>query len=162
MTMPNTIKTLAVAAVGGLAIFAWQHWHAGHGEPDGHAGHAGHADHAGHGQTAGLSLDDGRKWATDAGLRQGMARIQALVEAPAPDPAAQAAAIRDEVAALVANCHLEPKADAVLHALIGELLAGAEAMARPETATAGLARVRAALARYPLYFDHPGWRTGAP
>jgi predicted kinase len=160
MTMPNTIKTLAAAAiVGGLAVFAWQHWHAGHGEPGGHADHAGHA---GHGQAAGLSLDDGRKWATDAGLRQGMTRIRALAEAPAPDPAAQAAAIRDEVAALVANCRLEPRADAVLHALIGELLAGAEAMARPETASAGLDRVRAALARYPDYFDHPGWRSAAP
>jgi hypothetical protein len=151
----NTVLILAIAAIGaGLALFAWRHWHA---EP---TGHGLHADHAGH---AGLSLDDGRKWATDESLRRGMARIQALVAAPAPgNPGQTADAIRQEVAAMVANCRLEPKADAVLHALIGDLLAGADDLARPETAARGLAQVRETLAQYARYFDHPGWLAPAP
>ncbi len=144
-------RSLILVAVLGTVLAVYAGWHL-------HGGPAGHADHAGH---AALSLDDGRKWATDAELRQGMTRIQALVAAPG-DPGRTAEAIHGEVAALVANCRLEPRADTVLHALIGELLAGAEAMARPETAAAGLAGVRAALARYPVYFDHPGWRPDTP
>jgi hypothetical protein len=41
--------------------------------------------------------------------------------------------------------------------LIAELLAGADALAKPESSAQGLDRIRQALAKYPHYFDHPDW-----
>lgn len=118
-----------------------------------------------------LRLDHGRKWATDAPLRQGMTRIRALVApqldaahagrmAPA-DYAALAKKIDGEVAGIVADCKLPPDADGVLHVVLGELMAGTGTMAgstagaRPQD---GLVQVVAAVNTYGRYFAHPGWK----
>ncbi|HEX6362995.1 MAG TPA: hypothetical protein VFZ93_08565 [Albitalea sp.] len=117
-----------------------------------------------------LGLDQGRKWATDAPLRSGMERIRALVQpqlagarAGKPTPAQYAALAREvetEVGGIVANCRLEPKADAMLHLVIADIGAGTDAMAgkapalRPEQ---GLVKVAAALSDYARHFDHPGF-----
>ncbi|MEO7008636.1 MAG: hypothetical protein ABI156_05750 [Caldimonas sp.] len=119
-----------------------------------------------------LSLDHGRKWATDAPLRDGMNRIRTLVEpqlgtahagklSPA-QYAALAGQVETEVGGIVANCKLEPKADAVLHIVIGEIGAGTDAMAgktaqqRPQQ---GLVQIAKALNDYAGYFDHPGFKS---
>ena len=117
-----------------------------------------------------LSLDQGRKWATDDALRTGMTKIRTLV-APQLEAAhagklspAQyavlAARVETEVGGIVANCKLEPKANAVLHILIGEIGAGADAMA-DKTAQAhqaqGLVRVAKAVNDYASHFNHPGF-----
>ena len=118
-----------------------------------------------------LGLDHGRKWATDEALRGGMARIRELVEpqlAGAHDgklSAAQygalAGQVETEVAGIVANCKLEPKADAMLHLVIGDIGAGTDAMAgktpkrKPQQ---GLAQVAAAVNNYGRYFEHPGFK----
>jgi hypothetical protein len=116
-----------------------------------------------------LSLDHGRKWATDEALRGGMGRIRSIVEPQlaaahagklsAAQYAALAGQVEAEVGGIVANCKLEPKADAVLHVVIGEIGAGTDAMAgktakqRPQQ---GLVQVARAVNDYAGYFDHPG------
>lgn len=185
--MNKTLRAgLLLLGLGGLAAAGVWWLHHGAGEANGpahshapaHAGHepAGgppHADAHEHGAgAAGLTLDDaGRKWATDEALRTGMQAIRAQVIA-LPEPAAPeqrrqlAAGIRDQVNYLISHCKLEPRADAVLHVLIGQLLAGADALeaAGPETGT-GAGAVHAlhrALDDYARYFDHPGWPAAAP
>lgn len=117
-----------------------------------------------------LSLDHGRKWATDAPLRKGMDRIRALVEpqlaaahtelSPA-QYAALASQVEAEVGGIVANCKLEPNADEMLHIVIGEIGAGTDAMAgkagqqRPER---GLVQVARAVNAYAAHFNHPGFK----
>ncbi len=118
-----------------------------------------------------LALNQGRKWGTDEALRAGMERIRKLVE-PKIDAAhrgkltpaqyaALAGQIETEVGGIVANCKLEPKADAMLHLVIGELGAGTDALAgkkpkqRPEQ---GLVQVATAVNHYGKYFDHPSFK----
>lgn len=119
--------------------------------------------------TATLRLDNGRKWGTDAPLRAGMTHIKELVAAQLPAAhagrmsaaqyAALAGKVEVEVGHIVANCKLEPQADAMLHLLIAEIGAGTDAMkgrtpgVRPEQ---GLARVAAAYNDYGRFFQHPG------
>lgn len=117
-----------------------------------------------------MSLNQGRKWATDAPLRDGMSRIRTLVEpqlaaahAGKLSPAQYAVLARQvetQVVGIVAKCKLEPKADAVLHIVIGEIGAGTDAMAgktaqsRPAQ---GLVQVSEAINDYAGHFDHPGF-----
>ncbi|MFO7603400.1 MAG: hypothetical protein R6X06_06255 [Gammaproteobacteria bacterium] len=129
--------------------------------------HDGAHDHHHDSHAATLSLDHGHKWQTDAPLRQGM---QSIRDAALPAVAAfhadrlsqaeatrLAAHIRAQVDYLVANCKLEPRADASLHALIGELLQGADVLAREPLSMQGLPRIIQTLRVYPDYFEHPGW-----
>jgi hypothetical protein len=112
----------------------------------------------GHGTgEARLVLDHGRKWQTDAPLRKGMENIRAVL-ATRQKPEALAELVSAEVAYIVQNCKLPEDADAQLHLLIAELLAGADAM-KGERAGEGVERVVKALNEYGRYFDHPGWRT---
>jgi uncharacterized protein with PIN domain len=118
-----------------------------------------------------LTLNQGHKWATDAPLRAGMGRIRGLVE---PQLAAAhagrltpaqyrelATRIETEVGGIVANCKLEPKADAMLHLVIADIGAGTDAMAGKD-ATArpalGLVEVARAVNQYGSHFDHPGFK----
>jgi hypothetical protein len=118
-----------------------------------------------------LTLNQGRKWTTDKPLRDGMDRIRGLV---APQLAAAhtgklestqyqtlAKQLEAEVGSIVANCKLEPKADAMLHLVIADLLQGTEAMSgknvklRPAQ---GLTKVASAVNQYGAHFDHPGFK----
>ena len=123
------------------------------------------------GATAQLQLDHGKRWATDAPLRRGMSEIRnqvtsapRAVHAGKAKPAeykALAARIEKEAARVVAECKLEPRADAQLHLVIADLLAGVEAMKdAPDGAKGreGLLRVATALNAYGRHFDHPGWK----
>ena len=118
-----------------------------------------------------LSLNQGHKWATDEPLRAGMGRIRGLVE-----PQLQAAhagkltpaqyrelatQVETEVGGIVANCKLEPKADAVLHLVIADIAAGTDAMSGkdPKSRPAfGLVQVAQAVNQYGSHFDHPGFK----
>jgi len=117
-----------------------------------------------------LTLDHGRKWATDEALRSGMGRIRTIVEpqlaaahAGKLSPtqyAALAAQVETEVGGIVANCKLEPKADAVLHVVIGEIGAGTDAMAGKSTQRLplqGLVQVATAVNGYASHFKHAGF-----
>lgn len=135
------------------------------------AGAAPHDGHEGHSSASTqLRLDHGRKWATDAPLRDGMTRIRALV-APQlaaahagrladKDYAALAAKLDVEVTGIVTNCKLPPQADAVLHVILSELATGSTAMAgrTPGADRArGLVQVATAVNHYGRYFDHRGF-----
>ena len=118
-----------------------------------------------------LALDHGKKWPTDAPLRDGMAKIRALVE-PKIDAAhagritpAQykeiASGVETQVASIVANCKLAPEADAMLHLVIADLVHGADVMAGKEPKAQplqGFGVTVAALNNYGRYFDHPGFK----
>ncbi|MBK8284456.1 MAG: hypothetical protein IPK97_05995 [Ahniella sp.] len=69
---------------------------------------------------------DGKRWSTDASLREGMARIQqATSKATTADPKT-VLALADEIGAsvqfMIKHCKLEPEADATLHPLLARLL----------------------------------------
>ena len=119
---------------------------------------------------AALTLDHGRKWTTDAPLRQRMGEIRALL-APrlgaihrgtltAADYRALGVAVEQKVAAIVAECKLPPEADAMLHLVVADLVAGADTMQgkAPGTAAEGAHRVATAANAYGRHFDHPGWK----
>lgn len=129
--------------------------------------HASHASHASHESASALVLNDGKKWETDQALRTGMLRIRALIEpmrsntSPQSLDPVQAKAVsngvQEQVSYLINNCKLAPKADAVLHVLIADMLKGAGELQSNATSGSGLSLVRQALQQYPQYFDHPAW-----
>jgi hypothetical protein len=117
-----------------------------------------------------LQLNQGKKWATDEPLRKGMSEIRALILAndeaihkgklTREGYAALGAKVEAQVAYMVANCKLDPQADANLHLVLAEVIAGADAMKGAEKKSApraGAGKVVAALNAYGRYFDHPGW-----
>lgn len=128
-------------------------------------------DHGHAAAPAKLALDHGKKWSTDAPLRDGMAKIRALVE-PKIDAAhagritpAQykeiASGVETEVASIVANCKLPPEADAMLHLVIADLVHGADVMAGKEPKAKplqGFGVTVTALNNYGRTFDHPGFK----
>jgi hypothetical protein len=130
--------------------------------------HAAHATHAA--APAKLTLDQGKRWATDAPLRAGMVRIRALVapkvgaihggKLTAAEYQALGVAVEKEVADIVAQCKLPPEADAMLHLIVAELLAGADAMQGKGSGSpaSGAHKVVVAANDYGRYFDHPGWK----
>jgi hypothetical protein len=135
--MKSTIKHAALAAALTLAF----------GAPAFAAGDT--HSHEPAGGEAKLVLDHGKKWQTDAPLRQGMENIRSAV-AKGVQNDALAKTVETEVAGIVQNCKLEPEADAQLHIVIGELLAATEAK--------DIARVKQTLNAYGEHFDHAGWK----
>ena len=118
-----------------------------------------------------LSLNQGSKWGTDEPLRAGMGRIRGLVEpriatahAGKLRPAEYrelAGRVENEVATIVANCKLEPEADAMLHLVIADIGAGTDAMAGKDAKARpalGLVKVAQAVNQYGSHFDHPGFK----
>ena len=112
-----------------------------------------------------------RRWATDAPLRAGMRRIRQAVQAldhyqhghmDATQAANTATLIDAAVADMIATCKLKPDADAALHGLLVQFLAGAKAVRESQQAPVKeIAKMRAALARYPQLFDDAEWgKTG--
>ena len=124
-----------------------------------------------HEPPAALTLNHGQKWATDEPLRQAMGDLrqavaQALPEAHAGSlPEAGYDALgkqaNRELAHIVENCKLEPQADAALHVILADVVAGADIAGGREAGqprAAGVVLLAEALNRYGAYFDHPGWQ----
>jgi hypothetical protein len=78
-----------------------------------------------------------------------------------PDHAARfARQVKAEADGILASSKITGDAREKLQALLDEIVAGIDAVAKPEAGTdpmAGLVRADEALARYPQHFDHPGW-----
>lgn len=120
-------------------------------------------DH-GHGEgTQTLQLDEGTRWATDAPLRKAMGAINDHMRQSLPAihqnrlAEAQYVQLAQEVDAQVAymveNCKLSAEADAQLHLILAQLLAGAENMAgAPAARRDGAISVLGALGDYAEYF----------
>lgn len=132
-----------------------------------------------HGASSGapsvLAFKQGRKWPTDASLRQGMSGIRDAMEEPMPaiyagkaDSAQfeiRARRVNEQIAFMVQNCKLDKETDAMLHLVLAEIIAGAEAMEgknKELDRRGGAAKVMHALENYDRYFDHPGWRPLKP
>ena len=152
-----TLSTAALLSVGAGTALAKDH---------SHSHDAGH-DTKGPAQ---LTLNNGKKWATDANLRQGMTRIRDALAAELPAIHAGKATRKqyqvlsqkanDQITFMVKNCKLDENADAMLHLLLADIIAGADAMAGQDSSEArkGAEKIAHALENYPTYFDHPGWR----
>jgi len=127
-------------------------------------------DHQHEAASAKLQLDNGRKWASDAPLRQAMAAMRAdlagklhaihkgsLAKA---DYAALGKSIEGQVGTIVSQCKLEPQADAMLQIVIADLAGAADVMQGKAAGQPAEAAHRAAMALndYGKYFTHPGWQ----
>ena len=154
--MPSLAAAVLVATLAsGQAVLAAEEYHH-HGESSA--------------TTQKLELNAGKKWETDAALRQSMDDINQAMARALPlihkkrcsdsDYATLASKINQKVGYDVEHCKLEAKADAMLHIVIGELMAGAEIMEGKTAATRhdGAVRVRHALESYGKYFQHPNWK----
>lgn len=107
-----------------------------------------------------------QRWATDAPLRTGMAKIRTAVDAlqhyerghMGPEQAVESATqIQQHIAYLVANCKLQPQADAALHVIIAELGASAQALKDDPSDLSAIPPMRQALQHYPRQFDDTTW-----
>lgn len=135
-----------------------------------HAGASVAATHA-HGHAEGaqaLQLDNGKRWATDAPLRQAMGILNDSMRQSLPgihagtlSPAQYlqlAEQVRAQAAYMVEHCTLSPAADAQLHLIIGRLLAGADSMAAdPSVQREGALSVLGALGDYASHFSDAGF-----
>lgn len=117
-----------------------------------------------------LSLDHGKKWATDEPLRKGMGDIRGALAAKvdaihkgklsAAEYKALGATVEKNVGDIVANCKLPPEADANLHIVVAELVAAADAMQGKSDVKPAMGAERAVRAtnEYAKYFNHPGFK----
>jgi hypothetical protein len=122
--------------------------------------------HEQHGAT--LQLNAGKKWETDAALRKAMGEIRQSIAGSlhaihenklSPNGyAGLAKQVESAVGEIVANCKLPPAADAQLHIVVADLLAGAERMAGKAQRMDGAVKVIGALDNYGKYFDDPGFQ----
>ena len=129
-----------------------------------HHGHAGTAA-----AIAELTLNDGRKWPSDAALREGMTGIRATMRASlgqihagnfsAAGYDALADRVESQVDDVVRNCRLPPEADAQLHLIIADILDGAEMMRGDNGRVEGAIKLMRTLDAYGNHFDHPDWYT---
>ena len=129
-----------------------------------------HHHHHGAAEPAKLQLNAGKKWATDEHLRLAMSEINQAVAKALPaihknqfgdsDYQALAATVSAKVGYAVEHCKLDAKADAMLHLVIADLMAGAESMEGKTTNSRhdGAVLVLKALTSYGKYFQHPGWK----
>ena len=110
-------------------------------------------------------------WPTDAPLRAGMGRIRHSVDAleryrqghMVPEQARLLAGkVERDVAFLVANCRLDPAADAALHRVIAELLRGASAFKRDPRDVGAIDLMRKAVDAYARSFDDPAFPRPSP
>jgi hypothetical protein len=128
-------------------------------------------DHAqGAATPAKLRLNQGKKWTTDAPLRQRMGEIRMLMSDRIPaihagklsaaDYQALGVAVEQKVGAIVAECKLPPEADAMLHLIVADLVEGADIMQGKAAGKPadGAHKVVLAANAYGRYFDHKGWK----
>lgn len=128
--------------------------------------------HAGHDASATkIELNAGKKWQSDASLRRAMGTMQQQLSTALPRAhagkltpeqfQALGADLTAQIAYIVQNCKLEPKADAQLHVLIGQLGQGIDAIEGKEGdahRAAGVVKAVQALNTYGTHFEHAGWK----
>ncbi|MDD2744368.1 MAG: hypothetical protein PHV02_19080 [Rhodocyclaceae bacterium] len=130
------------------------------------------SDHASHHHDAStLQLNQGKKWETDAPLRQAMHNIREFMAAalheihedrlPSKKYDTLAEQVKHQVGQIVAQCKLAPAADAQLHLIVAQLLEGAEQMAgatKDAKRQRGAIGVISALDNYATYFEDAGFK----
>lgn len=150
--------TILTCCLGGGLHGAWAqgngHDHSSH--------HAAEIEH--------LKLNHGEKWKTDANLRLGMERIRDALAAEmtaihggkmsAEQYLILAQKVSEQISFMVQNCKLDKEADAVLHLVLAEFVAGADAISAAgddHSRHLGVEKILHGLNDYATYFDHPGW-----
>ncbi|WP_025917726.1 hypothetical protein [Herminiimonas sp. CN] len=119
-----------------------------------------------------LELNAGKKWSTDAPLRQAMTHIRKAVATALPAAhggkltPAQYDAFGNEVTAqityIVENCKLDPQADAQLHVVVGGIMSGidvASGKQHDQERALGVVAIAQSLNSYGKYFDHANWKS---
>ncbi|ODS51056.1 MAG: hypothetical protein ABS42_00445 [Bdellovibrio sp. SCN 50-8] len=119
-----------------------------------------------------LKLNGGKKWDTDAPLRQGMEKIKNLINADLQQIHNRKAVestykrisegVDSQIQYLFQNCKLAPEADAQLHVVLSKIISGSKRMKdgkNLDERRAGAIEVLGALDSYNKYFDHPGWKS---
>jgi hypothetical protein len=119
-----------------------------------------------------LELNAGKKWATDAPLRQAMNNIRTSVAAALPEahvgkltPAQYDALGKDvtgQITFIVQNCKLDPRADAQLHIIVGDIMNGidtATGKQHDQERALGVIKIAQSLNIYGKYFDHADWKS---
>ena len=128
--------------------------------------------HSHHGaEPAKLTLNNGKKWATEDNLHHGMTSIRNALAADLPaihggkESAQQyrdlAKKVDDQVEFMVKSCKLDKDADAMLHLVLARIIAGSHDMAKQKGDKGrrqGAEKIVHALEDYATYFDHPGWQ----
>lgn len=131
-----------------------------------------HEDHAAHAASAASAPAPrpAQRWATDAPLREGMARVRIALDElrhyemghmPASMALERVASIEDATTYMFAHCKLAPDADAALHGILLPLLAAAQRMKKDTRDMAAIAAMRSVVADYPRHFDDPQWTAEA-
>ena len=115
-----------------------------------------------------IRLDNGKKWLTDAALRQGMGEIRVAIagalarihssEFPRGEFEQLAAKVQAQVDYVTANCRLPEEADHQLHVVLEQILDGIAAMKADTGQTQGAVQIVQALELYGTHFDHAGWQ----
>ncbi|MDP3844721.1 MAG: hypothetical protein Q8Q81_19510 [Oxalobacteraceae bacterium] len=130
-----------------------------------------HGDDHGAAAQAKLELNAGKKWSTDAPLRQAMSNIRSTVATALPAAhggklgPAQYDALGNDVTAqityIVQNCKLAPEADAQLHIVVGDIMSGidtATGKQHDQERALGVVKIAQSLNSYGKHFDHAGWK----
>ncbi|CAM5637257.1 DnrO protein [Rhodanobacter lindaniclasticus] len=129
-----------------------------------------HESHAAHAATDATAVPT-QRWTPDAPLAAGMRRAHAAVDQLAHYEmghmsASMAVDRADEVEQAVtymfANCKLSAEPDAALHGILVPLMSAAQTLKADPSKVSAVADMRAAIARYPQYFNDPGWDQPVP
>ena len=134
------------------------------------AAESGHDSHGAHAPQK-VELNAGKKWETDDALRKGMSSMRASIATALPaahagklstaEYEALGKELGSQVAYIVQNCKLDPKADAQLHIVVADIVNGVdtiEGKQHNKKRAMGVVKVAQALNTYGKYFDHDGWQ----
>lgn len=130
-----------------------------------------HTHHAENSDQQKPELDHGKKWETDKPLREGMKSIRLLMEADIKaihegklnekSYSTLSQEITLELDKIFKNCKLKPQADAMLHLILSQVIAGTAQMKSEKQIALrrdGALQIIKALEQYPKFFDQPGWQ----
>lgn len=130
-----------------------------------------HDGHEAHDSAAAAIPVPAQRWTPDAPLSEGMQRVRTAVDElrhyemghmTAPMAVERATSVEQAITYMFSHCKLAAEPDAALHSILVPLLGAAQALkANPEGLKA-VADMRAQVARYPQYFNDPGWKLATP
>lgn len=119
-----------------------------------------------HGKNSGMTLNNGKKWEVDQVMKENMEAIHTEFEkanalhkkkkAAAADYEGLSTTITQSVEKIAANCKMEKKMDDTFHALLGDMMAGAEELKDQAHAnkTKSMEKIHHSLHSYKKYFNH--------
>lgn len=160
-----TKRDKLMGAIGVLAGLLW-----GSAMTAGAAENIHHHDDS-HAAAGELKPNDGKKWTADDALRRGMGGIRNQIaehlhteQTGKVGPAQYnilAKGVSGQLGYIFQNCRLNKEADAALHQILAQVIAGVEILEGKQTGVErreGVKKIAGALESYPTYFVHPGWK----